>query len=84
MSLQTLRAAASTLAGHMHVGFNASGIGYYLALLGLGLLFVFAAGFAALLTVRIARRVADMTPGELLKSLLILAGILIVVGIALP
>ncbi len=84
MALENLQEAAQTLLGSLHVHVSTGSLGYYLSLVGLGLLLVFAVGFTGLLIVGVARRVADMTPGELLKSLFILAGILLIVGLLVP
>ncbi len=84
MALENLYNAVSTLVHALNVQMSMEGIGYYLALIGLGIFLIFTVGIVALVITRVIKRIADMTPGEFLKTLFILAGILIFLGALIP
>ncbi len=84
MGLENLHNAVSTLLQALSINIDTSGIGYYLALIGLLIFLAFAVGATAWVASRLVRRIADMTPGEFMRMLFIVAGILVFLGAVIP
>ncbi len=81
MGLENVVQAAHSLLGFGGFG---GGVGYYLALFGIGILVFAGLVFMGVLVARGIRSIAEMEPGEFARFLLLSAIVLIVLGAVLP